>query len=212
VKISVSTEEEKKFWGQGYKLIAGLDEAGRGPLAGPVVCGGVVLPIYVNLENLKNLNDSKKLSKKQREDLFWKILNIAVDVVVCVVDEKIIDTLNIYQATAFGFKNCVRLFNPKPEIVLIDGMEINFKNIISKKIVKGDTKVASIAAASIVAKVFRDNIMEYYHKSFPYYQFNKNYGYPTKYHKEAIKKYGILDIHRRSFSPVKKRLNECYHL
>ncbi len=198
----VTLNEEKKYWVHGYNYIAGVDESGRGPLAGPVVCSSVIFP--KNIYHIKNINDSKKLSKKQREYLFNIICENAAAISICIVDETIIDKINIYQATIFGMKHCIKQLEPEPEVILVDGMEISFpKQIISKKIIKGDSKVMSIAAASIIAKVTRDNIMYFYHQKYPDYGFNRNSGYPTKLHRDAIYKYGIIDIHRKTFNPVK---------
>lgn len=198
----VTLNEEKKYWSCGYQFIAGVDEAGRGPLAGPLVCSSVIF--NKNITHIKEINDSKKLSKKQREYLFDIIIKKANNISVCIVDEQVIDKINIYQATIFGMKNCIKMLNIQPEIVLVDGMDIKFSDkILSKKIIKGDTRVMSIASASIIAKVIRDNIMTFYHFKSPQYGFNKNSGYPTTFHKEAIKNYGILNIHRRSYKPIK---------
>ena len=199
---SVTINEEKKYWLKGFKYIAGIDEAGRGPLAGPVVCSSVMF--RRNIGQIKDIDDSKKLNKKQREYLFNIICEKAFSISICIVDETIIDKINIFQATVFGMKNCIEQLDPMPEVVLVDGMKLPVSdNIIMKKIIKGDSKVMSIASASIIAKVTRDNIMHFYHKRYPDYGFDKNSGYPTRLHKEAINKYGILGIHRRTFKPVK---------
>lgn len=202
---SVTIETEKKYWTNNYKYIAGVDEAGRGCLAGPLVCSAVLFKPHTS--HIKEINDSKKLTSKQRESLFHMLCEKAYSISITVIDEKIIDKVNIYQATVLGMQYCIELLNPDPEVVLVDGMNIHFsKDIISKKIVKGDNKIMSIAAASIVAKVFRDRIMNNYSLQYPMYGFNNNFGYPTKLHKDTIKKYGVLSIHRKTYKPVKKYL------
>ena len=143
----VTLNEEKKYWLEGFEYIAGIDEAGRGPLAGPVVCVSVVYK--KNIEFINGVNDSKKLNKKQREQLFNIICEKAFSINICIVDEKIIDKINIYQATIFGMKNCIQMCEFQPQVILIDGMDISFsEGMISKKIIKGDGKVMSIASAS----------------------------------------------------------------
>lgn len=200
----VTLEEEKRYWKQGFSFVAGIDEVGRGPLAGPVVCSGVIFSKNDHL--IRGINDSKRLSREEREYFFPVILNRALEVTVCIIDEGLIDHLNIHNATVEGMRNCINMFKRRPEIVLVDGYPFSHHRHRITGIIKGDTKVMSIAAASIVAKVVRDGIMCSYHLKYRQYGFNKNSGYPTKYHKEAIKKYGVLPIHRRSFSPVKAHL------
>lgn len=203
---TVNLNEEKSLWENGYNFIAGIDEVGRGPLAGPVVISAVVFPKFTKF--IKNINDSKKLTKRQREKYFYIIRTIAKDIAVVIIDEKTIDLINIYQATILGMKCCLDLLNPGPEFVLVDGMSFIHQNFSIKKIIKGDEKVMSIAAASIIAKVTRDNIMEHYHESYPEYKFNKNVGYPTKYHIEAIKQFGESNIHRKSFKVKQLNYND----
>ncbi len=182
--------------------IAGIDEAGRGPLAGPVVVAGVILAPQ---EVIVGLDDSKKLSSKKREQLFDLILEKAVDWKIEIISEKIIDEINILQASLKGMKIVAESFDPAPELCLLDGnflpKELHLKSLA---VVKGDGKYASIAAASILAKVTRDRIMVEMHKKFPQYNFAANKGYPTREHLAAIQKYGIIEHHRRSFSPVKQ--------
>lgn len=198
----ISLDEEKKYWGSGYRYIAGIDEAGRGPLAGPLVCAAVVFDKDIHF--IERIDDSKKLSKTVRETLFYIICRKAISICISIVEENTIDKMNIYQATLFGMKNCIAMMDIRPDVVLIDGMDVPFAdNILAKKIIKGDTKVMSIAAASIIAKVTRDDIMTAYHKQYPEYGFNKNYGYPTKFHKEALNQYGLSPIHRKSYKPVR---------
>ncbi len=201
----ITLDEEKKFWLNGHEYIAGVDEAGRGPLAGPVVCASVIF--RKNSRHVKEINDSKQLTKKQRENVFSIICDNAVSINICIVDESIIDRINIYQATIFGMTSCIEQSEPRPEVALIDGMKLPpLNNIIMKKIIKGDCKVMSIASASIIAKVTRDNIMNVYHQKYPDYGFNCNSGYPTKLHKEAMLRYGVLSIHRKTYKPVKMLL------
>ncbi len=198
----ISLNEENSFWHKGHNFVAGIDEVGRGPLAGPVVSAAVVFPKHVSL--IPKINDSKKITKHLREELFPLILKQAIEVSVSVIDENIIDTINIYQATIASMKFCIELLKQKPEIVLVDGHGFSYPPFQIKGIVKGDTKVMSIAAASIIAKVIRDRIMDHYHFHYPQYGFNKNYGYPTKLHIDAIKTYGCLPIHRKSYNPIKR--------
>ena len=186
---------EKEFASQGKMLIAGIDEAGRGPLAGPVVVASVIMP----LDNIiDGINDSKKLSEKKRNDLFEKIKQTAISYHIEVVDEKIIDDINILNATKLGMKNCIDKLDKTPDVVLIDAVKID-SDVQTVSIIKGDAKSYSIAAASILAKVYRDNLMLQYDKEYPVYNFAKHKGYGTKMHIDAIKQYGICPIHRRTF-------------
>ncbi len=186
---------EKEFASQGKMLIAGIDEAGRGPLAGPVVVASVIMP----LDNIiDGINDSKKLSEKKRNDLFEKIKQTAISYHIEVIDEKIIDDINILNATKLGMKNCIDKLDKTPDVVLIDAVKID-SDVQTVSIIKGDAKSYSIAAASILAKVYRDNLMLQYDKEYPVYNFAKHKGYGTKMHIDAIKQYGICPIHRRTF-------------
>ena len=183
-----------------YKIIAGIDEAGRGPLAGPVVVAAVILDESSYIEGL---NDSKKISENKREKLFSKILEKALDWKIKIVSAQIIDEINILQATLLGMERAVLALYIKPDICLIDGNKVPKKIAdFSKAIIKGDAKFASIAAASILAKVTRDRIMREMHEKYPVYNFKKNKGYPTKEHIASIHRYGIISLHRRSFRPV----------
>ena len=196
--------EEKKLWKQGFKFVVGLDEAGRGPLAGPVVAAAVMLNLKFKNKNLKLLdevNDSKKLSEKQREILF-KILADHEDVKwgIGIVSEKVIDKINILEASKLAMQKAIKKLDA--DYILIDGnFKIKFEGQ-QKSIIKGDQKVFSIAAASIIAKVTRDRIMDKLHKKYPQYGFNKHKGYGTALHIEMIKKYGPCKIHRKTFYPV----------
>ena len=189
---------------RGHALVAGVDEVGRGPLAGPVVVASVILPADFFIEKL---NDSKKLSEATREKIYDIILENAIAVNRAVIDEKTIDRINIYQASMNGMYEAIYGLNPKPEEVLIDAMVLQQLEIPSTSIIKGDAKSASIAAASIVAKVERDKMMNEYDKMYPQYGFAKNKGYGTSEHLEALYKYGPCEIHRKSFEPIKSMIN-----
>jgi len=180
----------------GFVSIAGIDEAGRGPLAGPVYAAAVILPPgYTN----NDIKDSKKLTPRQRENVYGTILRDAVSVGLGSVEPQIIDEINILNATLMAMKSAVEGLFTSPDYLLIDGRdEINLA-IPQKTIIKGDTLSISIAAASIIAKVSRDHVMEEYHERFAAYNFHKNKGYGTREHLEAIQKYGYCEIHRKSF-------------
>lgn len=183
---------------QGIHLIAGLDEVGRGPLAGPVVAAAVILPENVNLIGI---DDSKKLSEVKREYFYNEILNQAIAVGVGMVSSKEIDEVNIYQATILAMKLAVDELNCKPEHLLIDALTLPL-NINQTKIIKGDAKSISIAAASIIAKVTRDRLMRELDKKYPQYGFATNMGYGTSEHLAALQKHGPIEEHRFSFQPV----------
>lgn len=199
--------EEKTLWKKGITSVVGLDEAGRGPLAGPVVAGAVLIS-YKNqkeLDNiLKGIDDSKKLSKNKRDDFYEAITNNKnIKWGIGVVSEKVIDKINILQATKLAMQKAILDIGVSDiGFLLLDG---NFKinSVIKQKsIIMGDQKVVSISAASILAKVTRDRIMEKYDKKYPQYGFAKHKGYGTKLHLEMLKKYDLCPIHRRSFRPV----------
>ncbi len=185
---------EKEYAGSGY--LCGIDEAGRGPLAGPVAAAAVILPKDCRI---MYINDSKKLSIKKREALFEEITERAVALSTALSDHKKIDEINILQATYEAMRNAVSNLDIKPDILLNDAVLIPDINIKQVPIVKGDAKSQSIAAASIIAKVTRDRIMEAYDLIYPEYGFAKNKGYGTKEHIEAIRKYGPCPIHRMTF-------------
>lgn len=185
---------------QGMEVVAGVDEAGRGPLAGPVVVAAVILPQGLFLPKL---SDSKKLSAKVREELYQKIMDEAVSVGKAVIDEKTIDRINIYQATINGMYDAIFALQPQPQKVLIDAVPLDNLPMPSLSMIKGDAKSASIAAASIIAKVTRDHMMDEYDKKYPEYGFAQHKGYGTAQHVEAIRKYGPCPIHRCSFEPIR---------
>lgn len=189
---------DKKF--RGFNIIAGVDEAGRGPLAGPVVSAAVILKKNTLI---KNLNDSKKLTPKVRYSVYKEIIKKCQNFQVGIANHLTIDRINILEATKLSMKIAVEKLKVKPRLVLIDGNRpINIK-IKQKTIVKGDSKSASIAAASVIAKVTRDNLMEKFDEKFPNYGFAKHKGYGTKFHIDAIRTFGPCKIHRKSFAPVR---------
>lgn len=189
-------EYENQLLEAGNKLIGGIDEAGRGPLAGPVVVAGVIMPLGES-DLIDGVNDSKKLSAKKRDKLYDEILAKAIDVQVAVVDNKTIDEINILNATNQGMLQCIEGFS-EVDCVLIDAVKLD-TSVRTLSIVHGDALSYSIAAASIVAKVTRDRMMEEFDKSYPQYGFAKHKGYGTAAHIAALKQYGPCPIHRRSF-------------
>ncbi|MBN3032538.1 MAG: ribonuclease HII [Candidatus Saganbacteria bacterium] len=196
----LSAAYERKLIRQGFKLIAGVDEVGRGPLAGPIVAAAVILPYKFSLPGL---NDSKKLTAKARERLFGEIKRIAVSVGVAAVDHKTIDRINIGKANLLVMKLAVKALGVMPEYLLLDGGRSRVAlKVAQAGISGGDRKCASIAAASIMAKVTRDALMREYHKKYPRYGFAQNMGYGTAGHLAALARYGPCAIHRRSFAPV----------
>lgn len=195
---------EKELYKKNISLIAGVDEVGRGPLVGPVVAAAVILP--KNYE-LLGLTDSKKLSEKKR-DAFYEILQTdAIAIGVGVISAKIIDEVNIYEASKLAMKEALSNLKIKPEYVLIDAMPLDL-DVDSTSIIHGDALSLSIAAASVIAKVTRDKMMYDLDKIHPEYGFAKHKGYPTKQHLQAIKKYGVLDNYRFSYKPVKNVVEE----
>lgn len=195
---------EKELRSNGITLIAGVDEVGRGPLIGPVVTSCVILP---ETFNLPDLTDSKKLSEKKRDLLYDMIKEQAVAIGIGIVGPEKIDEVNIYEATKIAMKEAIEKCEVKPEHVLIDAMKLDL-DIPSTSIIKGDLKSITISAASVIAKVTRDRMMYELDEKYPMYDFKHNKGYPTKKHVEAIFKYGILDEHRKTFSPVKDYLEQ----
>ncbi len=203
LRFSLMSRYERDLWRNNLSLIAGIDEAGRGPLAGPVVAAAVIFPQNTFLPGL---DDSKKLSPRRREELFSKIHREARAVGVGVVSKVIIDRINILQATYLAMRQAVAELKVSPDYLLVDGMTIPDLDTLQLAIVKGDSLSISIAAASIVAKVTRDRIMVEQDKYFPQYGFAKHKGYGTKEHLRALDEHGVSPLHRRSFSPVKKRV------
>jgi len=199
---------EERARQRGFRLIAGIDEAGRGPLAGPVVAAAVVLP---DRYSHPEINDSKKLTSRSRERLFEVIRADALAVGIGVMDAWAIDELNILRATLLAMREAVADLQVVPDCLLVDGNQSVPLEIPQETIVKGDARSVSIAAASIVAKVSRDRIMEIYHRQFPYYNFFKNKGYGTAEHRRAIREHGFCKIHRRSFH-IKETTQENYEL
>lgn len=196
---------EKELYDTGISFIAGVDEVGRGPLVGPVVTACVVLPKGYNLEGL---TDSKKLSKRKREEFFDIISRDALGIGIGIKSEKVIDEVNIYQATKLAMYEAIEKCSEKAKVehVLIDAMKLEALEIPNTSIIKGDLKSITISAASVIAKVTRDRMMEELDTKYPMYGFCDNAGYPTKKHIEAIEKYGIIDEHRKTFKPV------CFYL
>ncbi len=188
-----------EFWSRGIQLLCGIDEAGRGPLAGPVIAASVILPPWTSIDGVK---DSKLLSPLQRERAFDKILKNSIAIGVGIVEPIIIDRTNILLATYEAMKRAILDMEIFPEFLLIDGFKIPRLPIPQRGIVHGDRVSLSIGAASIIAKVVRDRIMEMYDLIFPQYDFCNNKGYGTKKHIEAIRRYGPCEIHRKTFRPI----------
>lgn len=188
---------EFEYFNNGIRLIAGVDEAGRGPLAGPVCTAAVIMPLEEN-KLIPEINDSKKLIEKKREALYDKIISTALAYKIVLIDEKTIDQVNILNATKQGMKEAILGLNIKPELVLLDAVTLDL-DLESESIIKGDAKSYNIAAASILAKVTRDRLMLELDKIYPEYNFKKHKGYGTKEHIENLKKYGKCAIHRDSF-------------
>ncbi len=194
--MKTSNQYENLYWDKNQYVI-GIDEAGRGPLAGPVVVAGVIFPIGYDS---KDIYDSKKLSLKKREELYKVILEDALYYNIQIVDEKDVDKYNIYQATKMANERIV--LDSKCQVVLTDAMKLQLENYTVYPIIKGDQKSCSIAAGSILAKVTRDHIMDEYDAIYPQYGFKKHKGYPTKAHLQALQQFGPCPIHRFSYGPV----------
>lgn len=190
---------EKEIQAQGFRVIAGLDEAGRGPLAGPVVAAAVILP---PMKKWVGVDDSKKLSPEQREKIFSLILLQEAAVGIGIVDAREIDRLNILRASLKAMEQAVQNLPLPPDFLLIDGLHSLTLPLAQRAIPKGDQRCQSIAAASIVAKVTRDRLMVAYHDEYPQYNFAKHKGYGTKEHLQAIRQYGHCPLHRQSFKPI----------
>ena len=188
---------DKSYQTENVKLIAGVDEAGRGPLAGPVAVASVIMPLDED-KIVAGVNDSKKLTEKKREKLFDDILKNAIAYHIELIDHKVIDEINILNATKLGMKNCIEKLEVKPDLVLIDAVKLDVQ-VPTESIIKGDAKSYNIACASILAKVSRDRLMLELDEIYPEYGFKKHKGYGTKAHIEALKQYGKCEIHRDSF-------------
>lgn len=187
---------ELSLWDRGMSSIAGVDEAGRGPLAGPVVAAAVIFPRAVSIEGV---DDSKQLTEQRREHLFQLIQSRALSIGIGIVDHEVIDRINILQATTVAMTKAIESLALRPDFVLVDGNSFKHESWPYQNIVHGDARSFTIAAASIVAKVTRDRLMREYHLRFPPYGFASHKGYGTRQHLEAIRKHGLCEIHRRSF-------------
>lgn len=196
-RLKAMSTYETEAYGSGCRFVAGMDEAGRGPLAGPVVAACVILPEGCLIEGV---NDSKKLCAAQRDKLFDIIIEKAVSFGVGIVDEKCVDEINILNATKLAMKKAVEQLKPRPDMLLIDAVRLEDVDIPQKPIIKGDALSISIASASIIAKVTRDRIIDEADSVYPLYGFRKHKGYGTAEHINAIKKYGLCPIHRISFT------------
>ena len=203
-RLNELKEIDKSYFKEGYNYICGIDEAGRGPLAGPVVVAAVIMPKDSMIEGV---NDSKKVSEKKREKLYELIIEEAISYSVGIVDQNEIDRINILNATKAGLTEAVRTLKVKPELILVDALtNIDTCGVPYKSIIKGDAKSYSIAAASIIAKVTRDRIMREWDKVYPQYGFEKHKGYGTAAHISVIKENGLCPLHRLSF--VKNIINK----
>ncbi len=200
--MECKNEFETLYMEQGYKQVIGIDEAGRGPLAGPLVVAGVCFPKGFSHPDIY---DSKKVGEKKREVLFDYIQEHALYFKIEIIDEATIDRLNIYEATKQTMMKIAKECEIA-DVILSDAMKFQIEGKVVEPIVKGDQKSVNIAAASILAKVTRDRIMKAYSETYPEYGFDKNKGYPTKQHLQALETYGVLPIHRRSYAPVAKAL------
>ena len=200
-RVASMWQYETEAKAKGYKYVAGTDEVGRGPLAGPVVAAAVILPEGIDLPGI---NDSKKLTEKQREALMEKIKREAISWAIMEVDERMIDEVNILEASRIAMQQAVKALPTPADFVLVDGLDNPQITLPNQAIVKGDSKSISIAAASIIAKVYRDRLMKIYDKAYPGYGFAEHKGYPTEEHIKAIEKLGPTPIHRMSFAPLRK--------
>jgi ribonuclease HII len=196
-RLHMMTEYERQYQSLGYKLIAGIDEVGRGPLAGPVVAAAV---IFAEGVVIPGVNDSKKLSEAKREFLYDEIKAKALAIGVGMADVELIDEINILNATYVAMKNAIASLSIQPDFILLDAVTLKDVETPQKGIIKGDTLSHSIAAASIIAKVERDRLISSYDSIYPEYKFSKHKGYGTKEHMDCIRKLGLLPIHRRSFT------------
>ena len=198
-------EYESKLIDEGFNIIAGTDEAGRGPLAGPLVVTACILP-----NNYSNnlINDSKQLSAKKREELYNEIINNALAYSIIEIPIEVIDEINIYQASKKGMIDAINALKIKPDAVITDAMKFSIEGIKVLDLIKGDAKSISVAAASILAKVYRDRLMEKLDLKYPQYDLKNNKGYGTKSHLLALEKYGYCEIHRKTYEPIKSMINK----
>jgi len=196
---------EEMLYEKGYSAICGVDEVGRGPLAGPVVAAAVIMPATIEIVGL---NDSKKLSEKRREEIFEKIIDLELVCAIGIIDNEDIDKMNILKASLMAMRKAITDLKQSPDFVLVDG-DYPVPNIIQPQmaVIKGDQRCKAIAAASIIAKVTRDKIMDRYEALYPSFSFSKHKGYPTPDHISQLKEYGPCDIHRKSFKPVAELMN-----
>ena len=199
LRLEKMLANEKELYAQGIDLIAGVDEVGRGPLAGPVVAAAVILPKACKIPGL---NDSKKIPKSKHKEIYEAVLQNAIAIGIGIKDNHVIDQVNIYEATKLAMMEAIGQLEPQPQHLLIDAMKLDLP-IPQTSIIKGDANSLSIAAASIVAKVTRDQMMEEFDKEYPGYDFAKNAGYGTANHLAGLDQLGVSPIHRRSFEPVK---------
>lgn len=204
LRVESMYDVESRFYQKGLTHIVGIDEVGRGPLAGPVTVAAVILPPHWFYAGL---NDSKKVTPKHREEIAAKIYESAVDVSVVSLPPEEIDAVNIYEATMMAMYQAVKNLTVRPEAVIVDAMPLHF-HCPTESLIHGDAKSASVAAASIVAKVYRDHLMDEYDRQYPGYGFAQNKGYGTAEHIAALKTLGITPIHRKSFEPVKSMVLE----
>lgn len=204
LRVESMYDVESRFYQKGLTHIVGIDEVGRGPLAGPVTVAAVILPPHWFCARL---NDSKKVTPKHREEIAAKIYESAVDVSVVSLPPEEIDAVNIYEATMMAMYQAVKNLTVRPEAVIVDAMPLHF-HCPTESLIHGDAKSASVAAASIVAKVYRDHLMDEYDRQYPGYGFASNKGYGTAEHIAALKTLGITPIHRKSFEPVKSMVLE----
>ena len=212
IKASQAEEErlegmltyEHIFYGKNYSLIAGVDEVGRGPLAGPVVAAAVILPVGCKIQGL---NDSKKIPKRRHEEIYQAVQEQALSLGIGMVDSQRIDQVNILEATKEAMMKAIAALDPQPQALLIDALTLDLP-LEQEGIIKGDANSMSIAAASIVAKVTRDRLMADYDQEYPGYNFAQHAGYGTRQHLEAIERLGLTPIHRRSFEPIKSMVEE----
>jgi ribonuclease HII len=200
LKLVEMSEYERLYKSQGFTLIAGIDEVGRGPLAGPVVAAAVILPDDFQI---LGIDDSKKLTESKREELYESIRSTAISIGVGIIEAKEIDEINIYEATKKAMYAALNQLHIRPDFLLVDAMKLTTP-MPSEAIIKGDSKSISIAAASVIAKVTRDRMMKEIGIHYPEYRFEQNMGYGTKEHLEALQLYGATPYHRRSFAPVKE--------